>query len=139
MIGSGTDVFTIVAPGEPVAMGRPRFSRNGHTYTPEKSRMAVRTLAALLRLSGGKKRFPVGAVSLQIRFVMGIPKSQQARIDGTPCTKRPDTDNLVKLVCDSATEAGVWSDDSQVTSIAASKEWGFEPRTEITIRAIVAE
>jgi len=124
-------------------MGRPRFSRNGHTYTPEKTRKAVQTLAAILRFEGGKKRFPVGAVDLQIRFVMGIPKSasksQQGSFDGTPCTKRPDTDNLVKLVCDSATEAGVWSDDSQVTSITASKEWGFEPRTEITIRAIVVE
>lgn len=32
--------ISIMIEGAPVPKGRPRFMRNGHTYTPEKTRQA---------------------------------------------------------------------------------------------------
>lgn len=36
-------------------------------------------------------------------------------------TTRPDLDNLMKLILDAATDAGVWNDDSQVILLTSGK------------------
>jgi Holliday junction resolvase RusA-like endonuclease len=35
----------------------------------------------------------------------------------------PDTDKLIRAVCDAITDAGLWRDDSQVTTLLASKRY----------------
>lgn len=47
--------------------------------------------------------------------------------------KRPDVDNLLKLVCD-ALNGVAWKDDSDIASIFAVKGYSEHPRTEIEIK-----
>lgn len=42
-------------------------------------------------------------------------------------TKKPDTDNISKIILDTFTHAGVWPDDSQVTMQNIEKAWSEEP------------
>ena len=47
--------------------------------------------------------------------------------------KRPDVDNLLKLVCD-ALNGVAWKDDSDIASTFAVKGYSEVPRTEIEIK-----
>jgi len=103
---------------EPLPKARPRLS-SGRVYTPKRTADAEQLLAwswheatrHLEKLDG-----PLALVALFYR-------SNQRRLDG---------DNLLKLVMDSGTKAGVWYDDSQVTACATVIHLDAErPRTVI--------
>ena len=131
---SGVLEFTI--PGEPRPKGRPRASvvkGRVHMHTPEKTRAAEQTLAA--RAMPFRPREPLeGPVHLDVIFVLPIPKSmprwQRAALDAGSIqhTKKPDLDNLVKLLKD-ALNGLMWVDDSQVSSSTSQKCYGDVPRT----------
>lgn len=83
----------------------------------------------------------VGAVKLRVWFCMPRPKSHYrtgkfAGIlkDSAPIrhTKKPDIDNLLKLVMDSLNKV-FWKDDSQVCNVIAQKLYDEKPRVVIEI------
>lgn len=75
-------------------------------------------------------------IAVTLRFWCTIPsglsKRKREALDGQLCLKKPDIDNYVKLVLD-ALNGIAWEDDNAVASIAASKGYSFEPRTEVCI------
>lgn len=75
-------------------------------------------------------------IAVTLRFWCAIPtglsKRKREALDGQLCLKKPDIDNYVKLVLD-ALNGIAWEDDNAVASIAASKGYSFEPRTEVCI------
>jgi Holliday junction resolvase RusA-like endonuclease len=85
----------------------------------------------------------VGPIQLQIRFFFSRPTGHY-RKDGERlrpaapadmCVK-PDLDKLVRAVKDSLKDAGVYRNDSQVTVIAAEKEYaesGTAPGAQIVV------
>lgn len=136
--------YTAVILGEPVAQGRPRFSRQGgfvKAYDPAKSRdykSYVRMIAA--------QHAPVtpveGAIEFSLRIYRAIPKGMpkyksEAAKAGTlrPVTK-PDVSNVLKGVEDAL--KGVWyKDDSQIVGFGALGKWYDErPRIEIMMREL---
>ena len=52
------------------------------------------------------------------------------------CDKRPDCDNLMKLLFDAMTYMGFWHDDSLISKVEFSKLWGEEPGINIDITEI---
>lgn len=49
-------------------------------------------------------------------------------------TKKPDLDNISKVICDAITKQGkVWVDDSQVTTETLIKKYSLYPCVEVTI------
>jgi len=60
-----------------------------------------------------------GAVLLEITFLMPKAKSNKKNYP----YQKPDLDKLIRAVGDSATSAGVISDDSQICEIFANKVW----------------
>ena len=58
---------------------------------------------------------------------------KKALLAGFYHLKRPDVDNLLKLVCD-ALNGVAWKDDSDIASIFAVKGYSEHPRTEIEIK-----
>ena len=131
----------IEIPGEPVAKGRPRVCRNGHTYTPAKTvnhEIAINDAARKAVKDKGWKMVPQGSpVAIEAVFTMAMPKGwskkeREAR-NQSACPKTPDIDNLCKLVCDGLNNSGVWYDDAQVTAIHAEKVWGEIGHTIITV------
>lgn len=109
--------FTVTVDGNPVPKGRPRFSKQGHAYTPQKTEQAEAVIAWTCK--AGRPPRIAGPVVVATVFYC---KDR----------RRTDLDNLVKTVLDAGTQAGLWVDDSQVTAQVALLEVDREhPRTEI--------
>ena len=136
--------YTAVVLGDPVAQGRPRFSRQGgfvKAYDSAKSRdykSYVRFIAAQ-----NAPDSPVeGAIEFSLRIYRAIPKGmpkykREAAKAGTlrPVTK-PDVSNILKGVEDAL--KGVWyKDDSQIVGYGVLGKWYDErPRIEIMMREL---
>lgn len=119
-------MITFYIPGRPQGKGRPRFTRNGHTYTPDKTRDYEETVRWLYKLHGGQKLD--GAVWVEIFANFEPPKSdskkERARklAGDAPCTVKPDCDNVAKIILD-ALNGVAYDDDNQVAHLAVSKYW----------------
>ena len=119
---------------------RPRF--NGHAYTPKETREAEDAIwdaYADACVSGWKAdgvfhvgqgdvvRAPAGVpVRVNVSAWAALPKSTPKRVGWRPFTKRPDVDNVAKLVLDALNPDrgrrwGAWSDDAQVTWLTVHK------------------
>lgn len=89
-----------------------------------------------------KKQFkePTGAaVAVKIKFYMTIPQgwSKRRKLEsiGQPHTTKPDIDNLIKGVFDSANGI-LWTDDKQVVALDAEKVYGDKPGFEIELQEL---
>ena len=120
-------------PGEPVAKGRPRFTRfSRRPYTPEKTaawEMHIKVYAAKHR----PQTPPTGAISCVLVFSMPIPKSIQNNNKAmselaakfNTHIKKPDLDNLAKSVLD-ALQGAFFVDDCQICDLALEKRYRTE-------------
>lgn len=127
-------------PGKPAGKGRPRFMRNGHTYTPD----ATTEFENLVRLYYKMHKHGVkldGEIKASIVAVFPVPKSDSKKkrakkLEGTirPTTK-PDCDNIAKIVLDSLNHIA-YDDDSQVVSLEVQKKYGEEPKTIVTLQEL---
>lgn len=132
----------IIVDGIPVAKGRPKFRRIGNfvqAYTPAKTKKAENYIKKCFQEQ--VKNFeilPDCAISLALTFYMPIPKStskkkaKEMAENNTFHTKKPDIDNLIKLVQD-ALNGIAWKDDGCICRIDAIKCYGSEPKTFISI------
>lgn len=134
--------FTV--PGEPFGKQRPRHSRvSGTTYTPRETREHEALIRQEYRKQCGTK-FPEGAqLRITVTAVMGIPKStpkcrRSAMLSGAiRPTKKPDWDNIGKLVCD-ALNGVAYDDDKCVCEAVVRKFYGCEPRILVRLEDINA-
>lgn len=116
--------FTV--PGKPQGKGRPRFTRQGHAYTPPSTREYERTVAAAWQAAGAV-RFPDDTpIYCAIYAAFPIPKSyskkKRAAMSGALHMNKPDSDNVVKAVLD-ALNGCAFADDSAVSCVYAEKFW----------------
>jgi len=72
-----------------------------------------------------------GAVAVSVRFQFVKPQRAQKREHHTV---KPDVDKTLRALLDALTGIA-WEDDSQVVLVLASKAYGPEASTEITVRA----
>lgn len=112
---------------EPVAKGRPKFTKAGFAFTPKKTREAESTLKYLMK-SKWKNEPLENPVRLELVFSITKPKSAKKR--QYPSVK-PDIDNLIKLVTDAGNEI-LWRDDNLIVEISARKEYG-EPGIKLVV------
>lgn len=136
--------YTAVILGEPVAQGRPRFSRQGgfvKAYDPAKSR-DYKSYVRLIAAQNAPDSPVEGAIEFSLRIYRAIPKGmpkykREAAKAGTlrPVTK-PDVSNILKGVEDAL--KGVWyKDDSQIVGYGVLGKWYDErPRIEIMMREL---
>jgi Holliday junction resolvase RusA-like endonuclease len=114
--------FTV--PGKPVAKARPRFTKSGHTYTPDKT-VNFESLVKLCFQQAKPSRFTLLDEPVRVRISAHylMPKSapKKSRIDGERAkTTRPDIDNLIKCVLDGLNGIA-WRDDAVVYSVISHK------------------
>lgn len=136
--------------GEPVGKGRPRFYRRGKgvgTYTPDKTiEYEERIRQAFIRgvSTYGDKvpTFPEdAAVKMQIMATFGIPKSASKKKKAEMIagfirpTKKPDADNIAKIVAD-ALNGIAYKDDTQLVEIEVRKFYGEQPRISVNLERI---
>lgn len=133
--------FTIL--GEPAGKGRPRFSNAGgfvKTYTPEKTVSYENLVKLEYEQQCRNYRFPDDA-QLDVRIVAyyEIPKStskKKAKLmeEGKiRPTKKPDFDNIGKIICDSLNQRA-YRDDAQIVDAQVRKFYSDRPRVVVTIR-----
>ena len=130
-------IFTV--PGAPQGKGRPRFTRNGHAYTPDKTRSYEDAVRYYYQAQCHYDPFPKDMpLVVTIEAIFGIPKSdsikkRQAKLCGLMRpTKKVDADNIAKIICDSLNGIA-YHDDSQVTTLHVIKGYGIEPCVKVWI------
>lgn len=123
--------------GNPQGKGRARTVRNKytgkvHSFTPEKTQNYEDLIRWAYRDAGGKY-FGEQPLRIDIAAYFPIPQSfsktkrKQAFIGVLKPTKKPDCDNIIKVVLD-ALNGVAYHDDKQVTGVSCIKfyaETGF--------------
>lgn len=133
--------FTVL--GEPQGKGRPRFSKVGNyvkTYTPDKT-AAYENLVKLEyeRQCHGHKFGDDEYLDLRIFAFYGIPKSASKKKQAQMLqktlrpVKKPDMDNVVKVIADSLNGVA-YRDDTQVVDAMVRKFYSDNPRVEVVIQ-----
>ena len=130
--------FTI--PGEPHAKARPRFnSKTGNTYTPDDTVEYERLVVLAYRGKFGNLKFPDKTpLDLRVRAYFSVPASdsKKKRIQKTQGairpTKKPDWDNIGKIIADSLNGVA-YHDDTQIVDAQVRKFYSDVPRVEVTI------
>ena len=115
----------IIVPGEPVAKGRPRMTRNGHVYTPQKTRDYENRIKHCFYTQGGEKLN--GPIELIMNAYFTMPKNAKRYM-----CRRPDIDNIVKTI--DALNGIAFDDDRQIIKVTAEKFFSVEPRLEIELK-----
>lgn len=131
--------------GEPVAKGRPKFSRQGNfvkSYTPAKTTNYENLVSLSYVEACSSENHPLeGGVSMKIDAFFSIPKSTSKKKKDLmnagfiKHTKRPDADNVAKAVCDALNKIA-YLDDSQIVHLEINKYYSYQPRVEVTIEEI---
>ncbi len=119
-------MISFVIPIEPVAKGRPRFTRMGRAYTDDKTR-AFEKAFGLAAAKYRPKAPLLGPLVVDLAFVIRRKKSVKRK---EPCV-RPDVDNFCKAVIDSL--SGFWVDDGQIVGLHARKLYGDAPAVHVEI------
>ena len=128
-------MFEIVIPGDPVAQKRPRFSRrSGRAYD---SQIEIKDCITWhIASQWGDREVLQGPVTIEFTFYMKIAgstsKKRKALMEGTPCLKKKDWDNLGKIFSDAGCGV-IYKDDAQLWDVHVKKIWSNDPRTVIKI------
>lgn len=135
--------FTVL--GEPQGKGRPKFSRRGQfvtTYTPDKTVLYENLIRTeYQRQCPGQRFADKEPLELRITAYYAIPasasKKRQRDMEAGLIrpTKKPDGDNIIKVVADSLNQVA-YHDDSEIVSVALEKFYGRQPRIEVEIKTV---
>ncbi len=128
--------------GPPVAMGRPRFTRTGRAYTAQTSRTYKEEQVKQLLAAKGENWAPLdGILRIQITFIH--PRTKRLlRVKGELPQgriwrpKKPDIDNLIKMVLDIITQSKIWIDDNRVVSLSCEDYYAGEMEEAHTLFSI---
>ena len=133
--------FTI--PGEPTAQGRPRFSTHGgfvKAYDPKKSRNYKAYVKFLASEAMQRIGLTLTELPLEVEIItdVGIPASKSKKfkeqaLNGLQLPiKKPDVDNVAKIILDSISGI-VYKDDKQIVKLTVSKKYSDTPKVEVKI------
>lgn len=132
-------------PGQPFGKQRPRVVSRGtfsKAYTPKET-VSYENLVKLMYSQAAKgKMFPDGTM-LDVRIIAyyDIPKSTSKKKRKEMLehkirpAKKPDWDNIGKIVCDSLNLVA-YHDDSAVVDAQVRKFYSENPRVDVTIKVI---
>ena len=116
--------------GQPQGKGRPKFTRDGHCFTPKATREYENLIAEEYKAAKGETLD--GYIRVNIKAYYKIPKSttkiNRGKIEAgiiKPAVK-PDIDNVVKAILDGLNGVA-YHDDSQVVYVDAEKFYADEP------------
>lgn len=136
-------MISFVISGEVKGKQRPRMTRRGHVYTPEATRLAEAEVARLGREAMGDRPLLTGPVTLGVIIHTAPPKSVSKAVRAAMLanqvhpTKKPDLDNVLKLIGDGLNGV-VYVDDSQIVQLWILKEYAETARTTVQIGTLAA-
>lgn len=139
-------VMCFMIPGDPVGKGRPRLTTRGgyaHAYTPEKTAEYENKVkeAFLEQFSVTDKFGKDVPLKVQIDAYLRIPRStsktkaKDMQFRRIRPTKKPDADNIAKIILD-ALNGLAYEDDKQIVSLEVSKWYHPIPFVVVTVKEI---
>lgn len=135
------DVFRVTIQGQPVPKGRPRMSRSGHTFTPERTRVWEAHAVATMLDTSPRPRCLDGLIKVYIEVCLKRPKRLCRAQDYAGrifAPVRPDVDNFAKAALDALQKAEIFKDDGQVVRLEVVKFYtrkGEDPSMLIEVSA----
>lgn len=136
-------MIKVIISGEPKGKGRPRMStKTGRTYTPKDTAMYENRVVLEYEAQCNIKH--KGEIIAEIIAYYTIPKSasktkHKQMVDGSiRPTKKPDADNVAKIILDSLNKIA-FDDDSQVVDLSVKKFYSEQPRVELIISEVKGE
>lgn len=129
--------------GAPVGKARPRVTRTGHAYTPEKTKNYERIVRACYQSQVGRFSFPPGVpLTVHLYAEFPIPKStskkKAASLRGRWHIKKPDADNVAKAVLD-ALNGIAYPDDAAISKLTVEKTYSDQPGVMVQITGNLAD
>lgn len=122
--------------GEPQGKGRPKFSKRGNIViarTPEKTVIYENLVRMEYQRQCGNIRFGDDEqLCMTVNAYYAIPKSaskakKQAMLNGKiKPTKKPDVDNVLKVIADSLNQIA-YRDDAQIVRAIINKRYALTP------------
>lgn len=131
--------FTIK--GKPQGKARPRFRKIGN-YVSTYNTKQTKGYEELVKISVTEQckdkldKEYTGLVKMHIKAYFkpnkSISKKQYNLLIGTKFLKKPDSDNIAKIICDSLNGLA-YKDDSQVALLNIEKYYGEEEKVEVQL------
>ena len=112
-------------PIKPIGKGRPRFTRTGHAYTPEKTREYERMLCLAYEGECYSGKIEV-AITAYYEPPKSLSQKKREALVGQMYDKKPDIDNIAKAVLD-ALNGKAFTDDKNIVKLTVEKlYYGFD-------------
>ncbi len=128
--------------GEPVGKARPRMNtRTGQAYTPTKTKLYEYALRQWFIREYPNFRPIESRVKVEIVAYFSIPKSTSKKKEAEMMrnfispTKKPDIDNITKIVLD-AMNKFAFKDDTQVVILQVEKKYSDIPKIYVKVEEI---
>lgn len=123
-------------PGKVRGKGRPRFMRNGHTYTDKNTTVYEKLIqTSYLKHTNYISQKSV-RISMYICFAPNKTDTKKNRLikllNKLWPSKKPDIDNVIKVVLDALNKVA-YSDDTQVNEIHVIRHWCEEEKLVICL------
>lgn len=132
-------IYEFEVPGKVIGKGRPRLNTYiGSVYTPTKTKDYETLVEQYFLLKYPKFKVLEGRLKVSIVAYFEIPKSTKKSDVGEMLennispTKKPDIDNVVKVVLDSMNKFA-FRDDTQITKLEVEKVYSLEEKIFIKI------
>lgn len=130
-------ILNFTVHGKPLAKQRPRFTRQGHAYTPD-STVIYENLIKTCFSQKYPDHVPV-TVPVTMRIWAFYPiaeswskKKKLSALSGEIRPAKPDWDNVGKIVSDALNQIA-YADDAQVYDCEVIKSYAAVPRVEVQI------
>ena len=132
-------IYEFEVPGKVIGKGRPRLNTySGIVYTPTKTKDYETLVEQYFLLKYPKFKVFEGRVKVSILAYFAIPKAtkksdiNEMLDNNISPTKKPDIDNIVKVVLDSMNKFA-FKDDNQITKLEVEKKYSIEDKIYIKI------
>lgn len=128
-------------PGAPYGKARHRTTRTGIAYTPAETVRYENLVKTIFKQQQGEWELTQKPIVMVVTAVFPIPKSASKSARSLMAagvarpTKRPDWDNIGKVISDSLNEIA-YKDDSQVVCAHVEKYYGEIPCVNVTMETI---
>ena len=127
-------IYEFEVPGKVIGKGRPRLnSYTGVVYTPTRTKDYESLVEQYFLLKYPRFKILEGRIKVNIVAYFAIPKTtKKSEINemldnNISPTKKPDIDNIVKVVLDSMNKFA-FKDDNQITKLEVEKKYSIEDK-----------
>lgn len=125
-----------IIPGKPIGKGRPRFTRTGHCWTPDKTVAYERDIKMAYWSTYGHRKYGEDK-ALAVEIILYYPRPKRmtkvkrllAQKGVLRPTVKPDVDNVIKAILD-ALNGVAFEDDRQIVQVECEKWYDITEENE---------